>query len=194
MPVDEAGAFEDTLARIRQRYALHFYLPPNVKAGQERNIEVTLTAAAQRRYPGAEVRFRRTYVAPSDSGVSTEAPVVVTQTPGNSPPSVMSTGGDDPNRDPDAPRLHRRPAVNQVSDRDSGGPVAAASSDNTAPASDPSTAANRGSWRKSGDAGSSSGTSDADTKAAETKASDAKSTDTAQPSGGWRKLKPGEQP
>ncbi|HYO81937.1 MAG TPA: VWA domain-containing protein [Bryobacteraceae bacterium] len=59
MRVDEAQALDTTLLRLRQRYALHFSLPEGVKPGDERDIEVELTAAAQRRHPGAEVRFRR---------------------------------------------------------------------------------------------------------------------------------------
>jgi VWFA-related protein len=106
MPVDDAQALENTLARIRQRYALYFYLPAGVQAGQERNIEVALAGAAMRRYPGAEVRFRRSYLAPGSGG--TEAPTVVTQS--------QTRGAD---ADPDAPpRLRRRPAS------DSDGPVA----------------------------------------------------------------------
>lgn len=57
--VDESSALEHTLTRIRQRYTLHFNLPEGVKPGQERDIEVELTADARRRYPDAEVRFRR---------------------------------------------------------------------------------------------------------------------------------------
>jgi VWFA-related protein len=163
MPVDDAGAFEDTLARIRQRYALHFYLPPGVRAGQERNIEVALSDSAMRRYPGAEVRFRRTYIAPHDSGSpasGAEEPVVVTQAERRSESRTD---------DPDVPRLRRRPAVNQVPDVDRGGPVAA---------DDQSTAPNRGTWRR---------TNEPDTPAP--------SNPDAQPKqGGWRRLKPGEQP
>ena len=45
MPVDDAYALENTLARIRQRYALHFNLPQGVRSGEERNIEVSLSDA-----------------------------------------------------------------------------------------------------------------------------------------------------
>jgi hypothetical protein len=56
MAVEEASALENTLARIRERYALYFYLPDGVKPGDERAIEVELSDAARKRYPGAEVR------------------------------------------------------------------------------------------------------------------------------------------
>ena len=51
MAVDQASAFEQTLARIRERYALYFYLPEGMQPGEERSVEVVLTDAARRRYP-----------------------------------------------------------------------------------------------------------------------------------------------
>lgn len=65
MAVDQAAAFEQTLARIRERYALYFYLPEGMQPSEEHSVEVLLTDAARRRYPGAEVRYRRSYLAPS---------------------------------------------------------------------------------------------------------------------------------
>jgi Ca-activated chloride channel family protein len=77
--VDDASALETTLARLRQRYAIYFNLPSDVQPGQERNIEVQLSDAARRRYRGAEVRFRRVYLAPdSVTAPSTE---VISQSP-----------------------------------------------------------------------------------------------------------------
>src|SRR5262249_19036677 len=64
MPVDQASAFEHTLARIRERYALYFYLPDGVQRGAASSVEVQVSDAARRRYPGAEVRYRRSYLAP----------------------------------------------------------------------------------------------------------------------------------
>jgi len=86
VPVDDASAFEDTLARIRQRYALHFHLPEGVAPGQERAIEVALSDAARRRYPGAEVRYRRVYLTPN-----TAAPVAVGK--GTPAPQPQKQGG-----------------------------------------------------------------------------------------------------
>ena len=68
MAVDQASAFEYTLARIRERYTLYFYLPEGIQPGDERSVEVELSDAAGRRYPRAEVRYRRTYLAPRSSG------------------------------------------------------------------------------------------------------------------------------
>jgi len=65
MTVDHAAAFEQTLERIRERYALYFYLPEGMRPSQEHSVEVLLTDAARGRYPGAEVRYRRSYLAPN---------------------------------------------------------------------------------------------------------------------------------
>jgi hypothetical protein len=65
MAVDSAAAFEQTLERIRERYALYFYLPEGLQASEEHSVEVLLTDAARRRYPGVEVRYRRSYLAPT---------------------------------------------------------------------------------------------------------------------------------
>ena len=182
MPVDDAYAFQDTLERLRQRYALHFYLPAGAKAGEERNIEVQLTDAARRRYPDAEVRFRRTYLAPADAHGSDTAPVVVSQ-------GAAPQGPAQQNSDPDAPRLHRRPAVNQVPDvdRTENPTLTGAQQSGPAPADDPSTAPNRGSWRHTQD--------DAQSQPAAQPAQPDQGSNGQQPQqGGWRRLKPGEQP
>ena len=141
MPVDDAYALENTLARLRQRYALNFYVPNGVRGGQERTVEVQLADSARRRYPGAELRYRRTYVAPYGAGGGTSAapePTVITRAPlDTSQPAATP----------------RRPAVD--------GPVGGA-----------------------GPSITSSSTDSAAPPAA------------AQPptEGGWRRIKPGEQP
>ncbi|MCC6857109.1 MAG: VWA domain-containing protein, partial [Bryobacterales bacterium] len=119
VPVDHASSFEDTLERIRQRYALHFYTPPDVRPGQERRVEVDLAQAARQRYPGAEVRYRRTYYtpegavagapAPTPGAVSADSETVVVRASG--PAAAESAPAGDA-----APRMKRRPA------RDSGSP------------------------------------------------------------------------
>jgi len=73
MAVDQASAFEQTLARIRERYALYFYLPEGMQAGEERSVEVSLTDAARRRYPDAQVRYRRSYLAPNGANETEHA-------------------------------------------------------------------------------------------------------------------------
>jgi len=68
-PVDDASALEDTLARLRQRYALHFNSSENNESMARRTLSVDLTDAGRRRYPDAEVRYRRVFL----SGTSREA-------------------------------------------------------------------------------------------------------------------------
>jgi len=128
MPVNDSYALQDTLARIRQRYALYFSLPPGVRAGEEREIELQLTDATLRRYPGAEVHYRHAYIAPNS-------------TPANSDSVVVSQSGPDPSRDnpasaadPDRPYLRRRPGVSQVPDGSREGPLNADSAPAAAPA------------------------------------------------------------
>jgi VWFA-related protein len=100
LPVDNYYALQDTLERIRQRYALHFYLPPGVRAGEERQIDLELTDAAHSRFPGADLRYRRSYYA----AVSTPA------SGGANAPVVVSSGAS--SADPDRPQL-RRAGVSQ---------------------------------------------------------------------------------
>jgi VWFA-related protein len=88
MRVDDASALETTLTRIRQRYALHFNLAQGVKPGQERNIEVELTAAAKRRYPDADVRYRR--LNQTDTVVASSAPVNHPTATGEAEPAVQA--------------------------------------------------------------------------------------------------------
>ena len=61
LPVDDAAALDTTLARLRQRYSLYFRVPDGAKPKQDRTISVELSEAARRRYPDAEVRYRRSY-------------------------------------------------------------------------------------------------------------------------------------
>ncbi len=92
IPVDDASALKTTLARIRQRYALHFHLPEGVKPGEKRNIEVQLSDSARRRYPDAKVHFRRVYLAP---GGPADTDAVLARTPSNRPrPGVSERSSD----------------------------------------------------------------------------------------------------
>jgi hypothetical protein len=112
--VDRAAAFETTLARLRQRYALYFNLPPDAREGQQRWVEVELAPGAARRYPNADVRYRRTYV-PTASG-NPDAPVELSGSrPADRAPAVESQ----------RPAVRRRP-VNEES-RGPSGPYVAGS-------------------------------------------------------------------
>ncbi len=149
-PVDDASALESTLERIRQRYALHFYAPEDAKPGQERNVDVDLASAARRRYPDAEIHYRRVYMTPAQgtqvastapAQTQAEAPVVVR----DSSPQAATSSGDDDSR----PALKRRPGVSDVS-----GPRGPSVLDGqqtqsqTSPAPAPSSQKSTGGWRR----------------------------------------------
>jgi hypothetical protein len=70
MQISDASAFEDTLERIRRRYALHFYWPQGATNPEGRTVVVSLAHSTGARYQGAEVRYRRAYFA---SGVRRSA-------------------------------------------------------------------------------------------------------------------------
>jgi VWFA-related protein len=65
MTIDDASAFQDTLARIRERYALYYYLPEGVQPGEVRSVEIDLSDAVRQRYPGAKVMTRDSAQPPS---------------------------------------------------------------------------------------------------------------------------------
>jgi VWFA-related protein len=68
-PVDDASALEETLTRLRQRYALHFNSSDTTASNAHRTVQVDLTDTARRRHPDAEIHYRRVYL----SGNSREA-------------------------------------------------------------------------------------------------------------------------
>ena len=58
-----ADEFRALVRRLRTRYLLHYAMPDG-RPGERREIEVALTDAAGRRYPGARVRARTGYIVP----------------------------------------------------------------------------------------------------------------------------------
>ena len=96
MRADDAGALDETLERIRQRYALFFSLPAGVHAGEHRSLEVSLDETLRRRYPEASLRYRRTYQAAanaSDGPVEDFKPgPVISETPAPSKRRVATDG------------------------------------------------------------------------------------------------------
>jgi hypothetical protein len=174
MRVDDAAALETTLLRLRQRYALHFNLPEGVQPGQERNIEVQLADAARRRYPGSEVHYRRTFAA---GGKQSSDPVMVSRTPSNpgKSPAPATTSNDDR-----PPSQRRRPAVNEDGTR--------IENSDTKP---------NGGWRRADEpepATDGKGVLDPVPPAAQAAPAQTESQPAQQPQGGWRRVKPGEQP
>jgi VWFA-related protein len=75
MQVDDASSLEDTLTRLRQRYALYFYWPEASDSAQKRNVQVDLADRTRTQFQEAEVRYRRVYMAGSSTEQSS-GPVV----------------------------------------------------------------------------------------------------------------------
>jgi hypothetical protein len=206
IPVDDAAALETTISRLRQRYTLNFYMPGD--QGQNPRIQLALANTASRRYPDAELRYRRVNLSEGDATEnagrrSDDNPVIVSRggsggsgASGNSDRPVMTD--DDPVQK-GIPDRHRRRGV---SDGSSGRPVNSddASSDNGAQSSG-ANQGNQGGWRHTNDpdtpatAPSNGRTSPSDSKAAPNNAPDSAPKDPTDNSsrGGWRKVKPGEQ-
>lgn len=61
---DPGEAFREAMRRIRLRYSLYYAMPPG-NPGDQRKVQVTLSAEAMRRYPYANVRARKGYLVPS---------------------------------------------------------------------------------------------------------------------------------
>lgn len=135
MPVDSAAALETTVARLRQRYALYFNLPPGAREGQQRRINVALAGAGATRYPNAELRYRSTYLAPmtndSDPNIT-----VITETK----PDAPATNSED------RPIFRRRPAGDGTGGGRGPNPQVGAS-ETPVPAAPPSTPSSGG-WRR----------------------------------------------
>lgn len=162
MPVDDASALETTLERIRQRYALHFYMPSDSKAGQNPRIEVALADTARSRYPDADVRYRR---------------VTMSGTPPSGPyQNAGSTGG-----------------------RDSESVVVGSAPSNASGASSESTADRGNVARRRRAVSDSTGPrgpspdGNGDAKSADQSDAATKDTDNSK-HGGWRRVKPPDQP
>ncbi len=112
MRVEEASALEDTLARLRQRYALYFYLPEGSTAADQRSVEVDLAEQASIRFQQAEIRYRRVYMAGAAAGQHTQPVVSRVQDPGTTAAAPSPTHA--PGTDQSTPRT-RRVAVNEDS-------------------------------------------------------------------------------
>lgn len=70
--VDESSALDTTLSRLRQRYSLYFSVPEGAREGQQRAIDIQLTASAARRYPGTGLNYRGNYRAAANRSTPSE--------------------------------------------------------------------------------------------------------------------------
>lgn len=110
--VDDASALEDTLARLRQRYALYFNYPEGSDSSTPENVKVDLSNEAKIRFADAEIHYRHVYMASNSNHDSGATSVTRTHVPDDSSGTV----------DPDLPSTtqthRRRPAVSDDSGSD----------------------------------------------------------------------------
>jgi VWFA-related protein len=109
--VDEASALRDTLARLRQRYALNFYLPEGVKPGDSTSVRVDLSQEAKLRYFDAEIHYRRVFLSGGSeeragTTVVSHVGTAVDAAPDSGTSSAQTTGTSG----------HRKVAVNEDSE------------------------------------------------------------------------------
>jgi VWFA-related protein len=121
MSVDDASALEDTLTRLRQRYALHFYIA-DAASKANHSVRVDLSTEARIRFSDAEVHSRRVFMSGSDES---SGPTVITRQ--NAPPPPSSSSSDTDSSQPTLKR--RRVAVNE----DSSGPTVVADPNDSTP-------------------------------------------------------------
>jgi hypothetical protein len=128
MNVEDARALEDTLTRLRQRYALYFYLPEGSKSGSDPHIQVDLAQQARIQYAQADIRYRHSSI--NGSGAQNASnPTLVTHAP-------AATAVDDEPALPSASSPSgRRVMVNE----DSGSPVNLSSDPNDSTSQTPTT-------------------------------------------------------
>jgi VWFA-related protein len=117
LPVDDASALETTLEKLRQRYSLYFQLPPGARRGEQRSVEISLADAANRRYSGPDVRYRHTYISPSDGPPGVDDAPVPASVSRDRRPTIRDAGDDT-----DQPIVKKRQAVSGPGGS-SGGPI-----------------------------------------------------------------------
>ena len=122
MPISDASAFEDTLERLRQRYALHFYWPEGASDPERRTVVVSLAHSTGAQYAGSEVRYRRSYVSNENlrhAGglieVSREADPTDPEGARTNRPTLSSAANRAKDSIPDETPRRRRTAVNERS-------------------------------------------------------------------------------
>jgi len=103
--VNDASAVETTFERIRQRYAIYFYLPDGMENG--RGMELDLTDTARRRHLDAALQYRQVGLAKDGA-----KPVLITRVPAHPPSGRDPEPGKVESSDASPAPAHRRPGVN----------------------------------------------------------------------------------
>jgi hypothetical protein len=112
MDVENASALEDTLTRLRQRYALYFYVPEGTNSAEQQTIQVDLSREARLRYRDAETRYRRVLLLAGDSGDNASTTVVTRRQQTTDTNDTSNRPASSPDY-PETPK-RRRAAVNDT--------------------------------------------------------------------------------
>ena len=102
---NDASAVENTFQRIRQRYAIYFYLPEGMENG--RGMELDLTDTARRRHLDAALQYRQVDLAKDGA-----KPVLITRVPAHPPSGRDPEQGKVESSDASPAPAHRRRLVN----------------------------------------------------------------------------------
>jgi hypothetical protein len=102
---NDASAVENTFQRIRQRYAIYFYLPEGMENG--RGMELDLTDTARRRHLDAALQYRQVDLAKDGA-----KPVLITRVPAHPPSGRDPEQGKVESSDASPAPAHRRRGVN----------------------------------------------------------------------------------
>jgi hypothetical protein len=102
---NDASAVENTFQRIRQRYAIYFYLPEGMENG--RGMELDLTDTARRRHLDAALQYRQVDLAKDGA-----KPVLITRVPAHPPSGRGPEQGKVESSDASPVPAHRRRGVN----------------------------------------------------------------------------------
>jgi VWFA-related protein len=109
MSVNDASALQDTLERLRQRYAIHFYMPGDTEVEAQHSVRLDLSSEARLRFAGADVRSRRVFM--SGATDQRSGPVVVSH---QTAPAYPTPARDSAEPSPSSSSRHRV-AVNENS-------------------------------------------------------------------------------
>jgi len=105
LSVNDASAVETTFERIRQRYAIYFYLPDGMENG--RGMELDLTDTARRRYVDAALQYRQVGLAKDGA-----KPALITRVPAHPPSGRDTEPGRVESSEASPAPAHRRLGVN----------------------------------------------------------------------------------
>jgi hypothetical protein len=120
MSVNNASALEDTLERLRQRYALSFYMPEGMAGASRDSVRVDLASEARARFSDADVQYRRVFMS-GGTGVRSgptqvsHAPPDADSVPPAPTPAISDSSSSGDSTEPSTTHRRRGAAVNESS-------------------------------------------------------------------------------